>query len=675
MRFDSTVYYHFGEVYPWDKLTDEFREIAGILDQAGFTTVWLAEHHFSWDGWNRAMTNPILVGADLAAHTQRIRVGQCGVILPDWHPIRVAEDIALLDNMTKGRVDFGIARGYDSRSALQFNVHADRLNAAQNYALFAETLDIIKRAWTEEVFRHEGKFYTFPVPGWKEPNPVTHDPRFHNEDGEMIAFSVYPKPFQKPHPPIYQMADSAVSHKFAGARDVGVICMLSTIERVKDHWAAYDEGLASLQEVGTRKLAVMRPTYVAETMEQAINDVRTGINYRESLTSTDIPRSRKAMLGDGEFTEDDILVDAFDFQASHDLIFVGTPDSVSEQIERYQEELGLDHLVLFHNIPGLTHEKVMNSLSLFSEKVLPRFQNGPPPEPIPPTLESPACPLPDAPAAVHHYRLSRDETGVPRCQEKQRSLQLVGSPLPPHRRPVLYLLRIRVPPDERLLAGEVPWRQGVHSHPAVGPLDSAGPSQSHHAMLRDRVCPRRALWHSPHHPQHRGQIDNPTVSSSQHFLAHPVRQHRRSDHVSLHDRIKGIEIGVSSALRLKQGDPGVVDQNVDLPVLREHPIHESVYLGRICHVGLYRQAAPAQRSDHLRSLFHLFDPAGADGQVCARFGQSLAERHPQPRRRARNYRRLSAKIKQVLISHFPSLSRLGIPILHSRFTRRTPSII
>ena len=135
MRFDSTVYYHFGEVYPWDKLTDEFREIAGILDQAGFTTVWLAEHHFSWDGWNRAMTNPILVGADLAAHTKRIRVGQCGVILPDWHPIRVAEDIAMLDNMTKGRVDFGIARGYDSRSALQFNVHADRLNASPELRL------------------------------------------------------------------------------------------------------------------------------------------------------------------------------------------------------------------------------------------------------------------------------------------------------------------------------------------------------------------------------------------------------------------------------------------------------------------------------------------------------------------------------------------------------------
>ena len=377
MRFDSTVYYHFGEVYPWDKLTDETRQIACLLDQAGFTTVWLAEHHFSWDGWNRAMTNPILVGADLAAHTRQIRVGQCGVILPDWHPIRVAEDIAMLDNMTKGRVDFGIARGYDSRSALQFNVHADRLNAGQNYALFAETLDIIKGAWTEEVFRHEGQFYTFPVPGWKEPNPVNWDSRFHNEDGEMVALSVYPKPFQKPHPPIYQMADSAVSHKFAGARDVGVICMLSTIERVKDHWAAYDEGAASMQEVGTRKLAVMRPTYVAETMEQAVNDIRPGVNYRESLTTTDPARSRKAMLGEGEFTEDDILVDAFDFQSSHDLIFVGTPDSVSEQIERYQDELGLDHLVLFHNIPGLTHEKVMKSLSLFSERVLPRFQDGP----------------------------------------------------------------------------------------------------------------------------------------------------------------------------------------------------------------------------------------------------------------------------------------------------------
>ena len=376
MRFDSTVYYHFGEVYPWDKLTDEFRDIAGLLDQAGFTTVWLAEHHFSWDGWNRAMTNPILVGADLAAHTKRIRVGQCGVILPDWHPIRVAEDIAMLDNMTKGRVDFGIARGYDSRSGLQFNVHADRLNNAQNYSLFAESLDIIKSAWTQDVFRHEGDFFTFPVPGWKEPNPMNWDSRYHNQDGEMVALSVLPKPYQKPHPPIYQMADSVTSHKFAAGRDVGVISMRSTLEKIKGHWAGYAEEFPDVQagpNPAPRKLAVMRPTYVAETREQAIKDLREGLGYRERLTSTDIARSRKAMLTEGEFTEDDLVADCFEFEDSHDLIFVGTPDSVSEQVEMYREELGLEHMVLFHNIPGLTHEMVMKSLSLFSEKVLPRF--------------------------------------------------------------------------------------------------------------------------------------------------------------------------------------------------------------------------------------------------------------------------------------------------------------
>lgn len=376
MRFDSTVYYHFGEVYPWDKLTDEFRDIAGLLDQAGFTTVWLAEHHFSWDGWNRAMTNPILVGADLAAHTERIRVGQCGVILPDWHPIRVAEDIAMLDNMTKGRVDFGIARGYDSRSGLQFNVHADRLNNAQNYSLFAESLDIIKGAWTQDVFRHEGDFFTFPVPGWKEPNPMNWDSRYHGQDGEMTALSVLPKPYQKPHPPIYQMADSVTSHKFAASREVGVISMRSTMERIKGHWAGYAEEFPGVQpgpNPAPRKLAVMRPTYVAETREQAIKDLREGLGYRERLTSTDIPRSRKAMLAEGEFTEDDLIADCFEFEDSHDLIFVGTPDSVSEQIEKYREELGLEHMVLFHNIPGLTHEQVMKSLTMFSEKVLPRF--------------------------------------------------------------------------------------------------------------------------------------------------------------------------------------------------------------------------------------------------------------------------------------------------------------
>ena len=160
MRFDSTIYSHVGEKYPVDKIVDEIREIAKLLDEAGFTTVWIAEHHFWHDGWHTAPPNPILLNADVAAHTQRIRVGQCGVILPDWHPLRVAENIAMLDQTTKGRVDFGVARGINDRVGIQFNVDADRRDQKRNYALFKESLEIIIKAWTEEAFSYQGEYYT-----------------------------------------------------------------------------------------------------------------------------------------------------------------------------------------------------------------------------------------------------------------------------------------------------------------------------------------------------------------------------------------------------------------------------------------------------------------------------------------------------------------------------------
>ncbi len=118
MRFDNTLYCHVGEVYPWEKLVDELRQQIQFSDQAGFTGVRMAEHHFSWGGWYRAAPNPILLGTSLAQYSDRLRFGQCGTVIPDWHPIRVAEDIALMDQLTRGRVDFGIARGIDTRNPI-----------------------------------------------------------------------------------------------------------------------------------------------------------------------------------------------------------------------------------------------------------------------------------------------------------------------------------------------------------------------------------------------------------------------------------------------------------------------------------------------------------------------------------------------------------------------------
>ena len=223
MRFDSTPYYHVGEPYyaiGWDALMKEVREEARLIEDAGFTTMWFAEHHFAWDGYYNAAPNPLLVAGDLIPRTTTLRFGALGTALPDRHPIHVAEDVAMLDLMSEGRMEFGIMRGANNRACIQFHPAADRRNKDVNYRLFAECLEVIIKAWTQEAFTHEGEFYNFPAPGWRETvKEITGQSPLHfSEDGEMVALGLHPKPYQKPHPPIWQMADALDSHLFAAQR-------------------------------------------------------------------------------------------------------------------------------------------------------------------------------------------------------------------------------------------------------------------------------------------------------------------------------------------------------------------------------------------------------------------------------------------------------------------------
>ena len=376
MRFDITLYTHVGETYPWEKIVDEAETQVKFADQAGFTTFWMAEHHFAWDGWYNSAPNPILMGTKLSRLSDRLRFGQCGVVLPDWHPLRIAEDIALMDQFTKGRVDFGIARGIDTRASIQFNLNADRRNQESNYALFSESLDVITGAWTQEAFQHEGRFYKFPVPGWIESNSMVQNPDYHAPNGELKAMGVFPKPFQKPHPPIWQMADSPGSHRFAGSRGMGVFCQSISLGKIKQVWTAHNEAMSKAQNRDVpfgEKLCIVRPTYVAETYEQAIADVSWGSKQLGAWYSHNPVKAYSAMATEDELDPGDFDLPWFDFQLKHGLVCVGTPDTISEQIENLQSSVNCGHLALFLNFPGLTFEKTMRSLTLFVEKVMPRF--------------------------------------------------------------------------------------------------------------------------------------------------------------------------------------------------------------------------------------------------------------------------------------------------------------
>ena len=162
MRFDvfTTVAASAGEATSAVGLLDNLRQQTILAEELGFETMWLGEHHFGPYAVGD-IPNPILLGADLAARTSRIRIGQMANIAPWWHPIRLAEDLAILDNMTGGRVEVGFGRGIWPYEGPQFHPNADPRRDSENRVLFRETVEIVREIWKNEYFSYHGTNYHF----------------------------------------------------------------------------------------------------------------------------------------------------------------------------------------------------------------------------------------------------------------------------------------------------------------------------------------------------------------------------------------------------------------------------------------------------------------------------------------------------------------------------------
>jgi len=129
------------------------------MDRLGFHSLWLAEHHFQYEGYE-VIPNLLMAAVHLAHLTKTLKIG-CGFnIAPMWHPLRLAEDYAVADILTKGRTIFGVGRGYHTREVETFG--APMLNQDANRELFEEQVDIIFKAFNHESFSHRGKYYTLP---------------------------------------------------------------------------------------------------------------------------------------------------------------------------------------------------------------------------------------------------------------------------------------------------------------------------------------------------------------------------------------------------------------------------------------------------------------------------------------------------------------------------------
>ncbi|MBM4268030.1 MAG: LLM class flavin-dependent oxidoreductase [Deltaproteobacteria bacterium] len=365
MKF--ALFYEIPVAKPWNERSelDAYRntlEEAILGEQAGFHSFWTVEHHFL-EEYSHCPNPEILYGA-IAARTSRIRLGY-GVRLlpyPYNHPIRTAESVAVLDLISNGRVELGTGRSSTRAEIEGFNVdpHATREQ-------WSEALHHIVGAWTEEYYQAQGKYWQMGAPR-----------------------RVQPKPLQKPHPPIWGATSSPDGHREIGRHGLGLCSFTVGVppEDLTDRLTLYREGLAECTKpVGKFKneeAATFTMVHCAPTDAQAFADaeesfpwyVKTAVNHIASLSDW----MKGENLGTYQYAKDLADVRAsgaldhltFDFLRETGSAVVGGPERCVEIAKRY-EAAGCDLLLCLVNPYKIPHDRVMKSIELLGERVLPHF--------------------------------------------------------------------------------------------------------------------------------------------------------------------------------------------------------------------------------------------------------------------------------------------------------------
>lgn len=317
---------------------DRYREIFDMVELAngrGYEAVWFTEHHFSDYGYS---PNPLMLMAEAAHRAPELRVGAAVLVLPLWHPVRMAEDVATLDVLTGGRVDIGIGRGYQP---CEFDVFGADLK--DNRSVFAEALKIAKLAWTEDDWEFDGRH-------WKIPKTT-----------------VFPRPVQAPHPPMWMAATTPPSIR--GAVEAGYHLCTGTgalLDELEQRNAfidmVFDELGRSPEDVERSVNKFILCTTDPAERQQAIDQSRWQIRVSRDLSSgAHVPGGHNQAPPFAGEPDDDVW---------QQRLIVGDPDECLQRIQQHAE-VGITYINGLFDFGGLDHDVAMRSLKLFSDEVMP----------------------------------------------------------------------------------------------------------------------------------------------------------------------------------------------------------------------------------------------------------------------------------------------------------------
>ncbi len=314
-------------------------------ERLGFHSIWIAEHHFSRYSLG---SSSLVLAAAIASRTERIRLGT-GVLIPTLHnPIRLAEDTATLDCVSGGRLDVGFGRGTFGYEYGGFGV-----DEGESQTRFQESVRIVQGLWTTPEFSYDGEFYT------------------------LNKLNLAPPPLQAPHPPIY-IAASYTQQTLEFLVQGGYKLCVAVVQDTERSLELCRRYLAMSADAGTdatlADVPFFRYFYVAETEERAREDTAAHVNWildimqwrRDFKESSEVPYS----IADWrrERTELPLSLDYI----RDNRAFIGTPDQCAAKIAELRAQ-GVEYFGCNFAMGGIAHEKVMRSMRLFADEVMPRF--------------------------------------------------------------------------------------------------------------------------------------------------------------------------------------------------------------------------------------------------------------------------------------------------------------
>jgi alkanesulfonate monooxygenase SsuD/methylene tetrahydromethanopterin reductase-like flavin-dependent oxidoreductase (luciferase family) len=333
----------------------ELVEQACFAEAAGFDGIWLTEHNFTGES---VYCDPIPFASVVAARTSRIRIGFAVIQLALRHPIRLATELALLDNLSGGRLDVGVGHGTNFN---EYEFVGYGLRSDDSRERMVETLDVMVRAWTEAPLVHEGKFYRLRLP------------------------ELRPRPLQRPHPPIWRAVSSAGSVRECGRLGAPIMIARIPLSRVPDRLALYDAGLAEsgLDDARRQRLreqvALWRFVHVAESQAQAEDELRSAllktrrhmVHARSTHNPADysVDTTRVNPWNDPRVSDEDGV--RYSLESS---TLCGTPERVAEGLATLRDA-GVQHILCQMSYGYMPHASIVDSMRRFGEKVIPRFRS------------------------------------------------------------------------------------------------------------------------------------------------------------------------------------------------------------------------------------------------------------------------------------------------------------